>query len=369
MWSVSMKREKSNKVPSLNEELFHMAFAQASVGMAITDPKGHFVRANRAYSTLTGYSESELWSRDLCGISHPSDLLNVKQSAAKLRRGEIDSFVIQQRYVKKGGAIVWVQNTVSGIHCTGGKTVNFIALTENITEHKRAEDERSLLATIVESSEDAIIGRKLDGTIISWNVGAERIFGYRAKEAIGRLYSFLVPKERLSELEEISLTVSPIRDAQGALLGFSTVGRDIAIRKRGEAERSRLVRQLGERIKELSAMYDVAHLLQMEGKSTRTLLEEITSLLPPTWQYSEVAAARVQLGEMEFKTPNFHSSRWSQRASFTTINGRKGIVEVVYLAARPAATEGPFSAEERNLIDAVAENLKVYLDRKYLESE
>jgi signal transduction histidine kinase len=170
-------------------------------------------------------------------------------------------------------------------------------------------------------------------------------------------------------LVDISLTVSPIRDAQGFLLGFSTVGRDIATRKRGEAERSRLVRQLGERIKELTAMYDVAHLLQMEGKSTRTLLEEITSLLPPTWQYSEVAAARVQLGEMEFKTRNFRSSRWSQQASFTTINGRKGIVEVVYLAARPPAVEGPFSAEERNLIDAVAENLKVYLDRKYLESE
>jgi signal transduction histidine kinase len=107
----------------------------------------------------------------------------------------------------------------------------------------------------------------------------------------------------------------------------------------------------------------------MDGKSTRTLLEEITSLLPPTWQHSEVAAARVQVGEMEFKTRNFRSSRWSQQASFTTINGRKGIVEVVYLAARPAAAEGPFSAEERNLIDAVAENLKVYLDRKYLESE
>lgn len=81
--------------------------------------------------------------------------------------------------------------------------VNFIALTENITEHKRAEDERSLLATIVESSEDAIIGRRLDGTIISWNLGAGRIFGYKTKEAIGRLYSFLVPKERLNELEEI----------------------------------------------------------------------------------------------------------------------------------------------------------------------
>ena len=168
---------------------------------------------------------------------------------------------------------------------------------------------------------------------------------------------------------DISLTVSPIKDARGVLLGFSTVGRDITVRKHNETERSRLVRQLGERVKELTTMYDVAHLLQMEGRSTTSLLEEITSLLPPTWQHSEVAAARVQLGELEFKTPNFQPTRWRQRAEFTTADGRKGAVEVVYLAKRPVAAEGPFSAEERNLIDAVAENLKVYLDRKHLESE
>lgn len=269
-------------------------------------------------------------------------------------------------------------------------------MTENITEQNRAERERSLLATIVESSEDAIIGRKLDGTIISWNAGAERIFGYRAKEAIGRFYSFLVPADRMNELAEIrkkikrgelvehyesvrlakggklvdiSLTVSPIKDARGKLLGFSSVGRNIEARKRGEAERNRLVHQLGERVKELTTMYAVAHLLQMEEKSTRTLLEEITALLPPTWQYPEIAAARVQLGGMEFKTSNFHSSRWSQQAAFTTTDGRKGTVEVVYLAKRPPAVEGPFLTEERNLIDAVAENLKLYLDRKHLESE
>lgn len=269
-------------------------------------------------------------------------------------------------------------------------------MTEDITEQKLAERERSLLATIVESSEDAIIGRNLDGKIISWNTGAKRIFGYRPEEAIGCLYSFLVPADRMNELEEIlkklkrgervehyesvrlakggrpvdiSLTVSPIKDKRGVLLGFSTIGRDIGARKRGEAERDRLVRQLGERVKELTTMYDVAHLLQMEEKSIGTLLEEITALLPPTWQYPEIAAARVQLDGMEFKTPNFHSSRWSQQARFTTTDGRKGTVEVVYLAKRPPAVEGPFLAEERNLIDAVAENLKLYLDRKHLESE
>ncbi|MGH7989744.1 MAG: PAS domain-containing protein, partial [Limisphaerales bacterium] len=182
---------------------------------------------------------------------------------------------------------------------------------ENITKQKLAERERSLLATIVESSEDAIIGRKLDGKIISWNAGAKRIFGYADKEAIGRLYSFLVPADRVNELKailkklkrgkrvehyesvrlakcgkrvDISLTVSPIKDERGVLLGFSTIGRDIGARKRGEAERNRLVRQLGERVKELTTMYAVAHLLQMEKKSTGMLLQEIIALLPPTWQ-------------------------------------------------------------------------------------
>jgi PAS domain S-box-containing protein len=391
-----MNRKRWKKAQGHSEELFRMAFAQASVGLAITDSKGHFVWVNKAYSVLTGYSENELCVQDFSGVTHSNDLLKIKRSIAQLRGGEIGSFVIQQRYVKKAGDVIWVQNTVSAIHDADGKTTNFVALTENITEHKRAEEEQSLLATIVESSEDAIIGRKLDGTIISWNRGAERIYGYSAKEAIGRLYSFLVPTDRMKGLDEIrekikrgervehyesvrlanggksvdiSLTVSAIKDVHGALFGFSTVGRNIAIRKRGEAERGRLMRQLGERIKELTAMYDVAHLLQMEGKSTRTLLGEITSLLPATWQHPEIAAARVQLGEMEFKTLNYRSSRWSQWAEFTTADGRKGKVEVVYLAKRPLDAEGPFSIEERNLIDAVAENLKVYLDRKYLESE
>lgn len=256
--------------------------------------------------------------------------------------------------------------------------------------------ERELLAAIVEASEDAIVGRKLDGTIMSWNAGAERIFGYRAAEAIGHLYSFLVPPDRPNELEEIaekirrgervehyesvrlakngnlvdiSLTVSPIKDARDIVVGLSVVGRDITARKKSDAERGGLMRLLGERIKELTAMYRVAHVLQMEGQSTMAMLEEITALLPPAWRFPEVAAARIQLDELEFKTPNFRPSRWSQQAKFTMTEGRSGTVEVVYLAERPPNEEGPFSAEERKLIDAVAANLKAYSDRRYLGSE
>lgn len=101
MRAVFLKREKPNEVPRLNEELFRMAFAEASMGMAITDPKGYFVRVNKAYCALTGYSESELCSRDLSCITHPHDLLKVKQSTAKLRRGEIAASLFSSAISKR----------------------------------------------------------------------------------------------------------------------------------------------------------------------------------------------------------------------------------------------------------------------------
>src|ERR1041385_5481705 len=263
--------------------------------------------------------------------------------------------------------------------------------------HRRGKfDECSWLAAIVQSSSDAIISWGLDLVIESWYEGAERLYGYSAAEAIGQPISMLIPPHRAGEearmvekvrrgepvshyeterlakdgkLVDISLTVSPIKDLPGNLVGASVVGRSISDRKRSEAERSRLAHLLGERKKELAAMYGVAHLVQMEEKPTLALLEEMATLLASAWQYPEAAAARVRLGEVEFKTPNYRSSRWSQRAEFTATDGRKGVVEVVYWAEHPPAAEGPFLPEERKLINGVAEGLKAYWERKRLESE
>lgn len=267
-----------------------------------------------------------------------------------------------------------------------------------VTEPNAARnlDECSWLAAIVHSSSDAIISVTLNCVMQSWNRGAERLYGYSASEAIGQPISILIPKHRAGEearilekvrhgelvdhyetervvkdgrMVSISLTVSPIKDPRGRLVGMSVVGRDITERKRGEAERSRLSQLLGERNKELATMYGVAHLVQLEEKLTITLLEEITALLPPAWQYPEITGARVRLGEAECKTPNFRASRWRQRADFIATDGRIGVVEVVYLAKRPAAAEGPFLSEERKLINGVAEGLKAFWERKRLESE
>src|SRR6266436_7411951 len=136
-----------------------------------------------------------------------------------------------------------------------------LSVTHDITDRKRAEAELSQLASIVESSDDAIVGKTLDGKIVSWNAGAERIYGYSAIEVVGKPVSILVPDEQRDEIPEIlkrlsrderihhygtvrirkggqrinvSVTISPVKDAEGMIIGASAIARDITERKRVE---------------------------------------------------------------------------------------------------------------------------------------
>ncbi len=158
----------------------------------------------------------------------------------------------------------------------------FVALFDNITERKLAEAEKSRLAAIVESSDDAVIGKTLDGEITTWNRGAENIYGYAAEEVVGRKISVLAPNDLSDEapailkriscgeyvehydtlrrrkdgrIIQVSLTVSAIRDASGKIIGASTIARDITERKQMEEElrnsRDELELRVNERTAEL----------------------------------------------------------------------------------------------------------------------
>jgi PAS domain S-box-containing protein len=156
------------------------------------------------------------------------------------------------------GSLVPVQLSVRPLENT--PTDGFCLVITDLTEQKRAERER-LLAAIVECSEDAIIGKRLDGTIVSWNRGAERLYGYQAQEVVGRSIALLLPSDHPDELPAIlerinrgemvehyesermrkdgtrvyvSLSVSPLRDATGTIVGASAIARDITERKRAE---------------------------------------------------------------------------------------------------------------------------------------
>jgi PAS domain S-box-containing protein len=159
------------------------------------------------------------------------------------------------------GKRIWVMPYPTPLFDSEGTVVGGINMLVDITEHKLAEEAQARLAAIVDSSDDAIVGKTLEGIITSWNLGAERIFGYTATEAIGQHITLIIPEEGWAQEEEVlsrlrrgekidhfeterhakdgrrvqvSLSVSPIRDSSGRIIGAAKIARDITETKRAE---------------------------------------------------------------------------------------------------------------------------------------
>ena len=181
------------------------------------------------------------------------------------------------------GSRVTVAVHVDPIRDRNGAIAGAVNFFYDITRRKQAERTTGLLASIIDSSDDAIISKSLDGTITSWNRSAERLFGYTADEAVGRNITLIVPLDRRSEeamildrlrqgqrvdhfetirvrkdgeTRNISVTISPVMDGNGRVVGASKVARDITDRKRAEADRQRFV-TLAERCSEFIGMCDL----------------------------------------------------------------------------------------------------------------
>jgi PAS domain S-box-containing protein len=168
----------------------------------------------------------------------------------------------ETKRLSKGGQYIDVALTISPLRNTSGIVTGASQIARDISERRRTEETRIRLAAIVESSDDAIISKDLDGIITSWNSGARRLFGYEADEIVGHSVMRLIPRELHSEepmilarlragqrvdhyeskrrrkngeLIDVSLTISPIKDSNGKIVGASKIARDITERKRSEA--------------------------------------------------------------------------------------------------------------------------------------
>src|SRR5450755_2804412 len=163
--------------------------------------------------------------------------------------------------VRANGEEFQIEASISQV-LTGGRKL-FTVILRNVTERVRADEVSARFAAVVESSDDAIIGKTLDGIVTTWNSGAEKIFGYAAAEIMGQPMLMLVPPERAREEADIlqgikrgesvqhfetirvrkdarkidvSETISPIRNAAGAIVGASKICRDISERKQAEKD-------------------------------------------------------------------------------------------------------------------------------------
>jgi PAS domain S-box-containing protein len=192
----------------------------------------------------------------------------------------------------------------------------------------------------------------------------------RDKLTAGRIGAYTLEKRNIRKDGKpvwVNETVSLVRHPGGEPKYFIFVLEDITDRRQSEVERRRLVHDLQERVKELTAMYRTLEILQ-RSKPVPELLQEVVSILPDAWQYPEITAARITFDDREYLTPNYAPSVWRQMARFATYDAFDGFIEVAYLEQMPPEAEGPFLAEERNLIESLAEVLRGFLNRRKAES-
>ncbi|HEX2098466.1 MAG TPA: PAS domain S-box protein, partial [Rubrobacteraceae bacterium] len=171
--------------------------------VCILDPQGRVVSWNPGAEHIKGYREEEIlgqhfsvfYTEDDVGQGHPE-----KELRTAATEGSYEEEGVR---VRKDGSKFWAHVTIMALKDESDDLQGFAKVTLDITERRPMEEERARFAAIVESSEDAIIGKTLEGIITSWNKGAQGIYGYSVNEAVGQPISMLVPPERPNEVPKI----------------------------------------------------------------------------------------------------------------------------------------------------------------------
>jgi PAS domain S-box-containing protein len=283
---VSERRRSEAVILSREQELTDF-FENANVGLHWIGPDGIILRANRAELEMFGYSPEEYIGRHI-SVFHVDHEV-IEDILARLAVGER----LQNRPARmraKDGSIRDVLINSTALR-EGDRVVHTRCFTLDVTARRRVDEAQTLLAAVVESSDDAIITKDLRGIVTSWNAGAQRLFGYTPEEVIGQSILRIVPAERADDVTKIlaaigrgeriehfeservrkdgarvnvSLSVSPIRDASGRITGASKIARDITEQKRLERERLLALR-------ELTTLYEVSQAVSAELDPERVL--------------------------------------------------------------------------------------------------
>ena len=144
---------------------------------------------------------------------------------------------------------------------------------------------------------------------------------------------------------------------------------DITDRKQAEEALQKRTYDLGERIKKLNCLYRISDLMEYPDITLDEILQGAIDLIPPAWQYPDIACARLTIGNQEFRTDNYQDTVWKQAQDVHVNREKAGVLEVVYLEEKNEMDEGPFLQEERKLINAIAERLGRIIERNWTQLE
>jgi PAS domain S-box-containing protein len=303
-----------------NERRELLGVTLRSIGDAVitTDTQGRVTYLNDVAETLTGWAHLEAVGQPLDSvlrIINEQSREPIENPAIRaLREGVAVGLANHALLLKRDGGECPIDDSAAPIRNDDGKVSGCVLIFRDVTAQRRIEQERAsqwhtarLLAAIVESSDDAIISKSLDGTIRSWNVAAERLFGHTAEQAIGKHISLIIPDERIQEEEQIiaqlraghridhfetervrsdgqrmlvSLTISPIHDAAGAVVGASKIARDVTEQRQAEVRERQLGTEMAAANAKFQAFFEQSALLG-------AILDVDGGVLEPNWLFTE----------------------------------------------------------------------------------
>jgi len=440
-----LELRKANRLLAQQAELQRAILENAANAVISTTIEGVITLFNPEAERMLGYRAAELIGKQTPGILHLASEVTTRAAELSRELGRpvapgFEVFVAMARagqsetrewtYVRKDGWRFPVLLSVSALRDSHGSITGYLGIARDITSRKQAEIDSARIAAIVTSSDDAIVSKNLEGIVTSWNAAAERLFGYTEQEMIGTPMLKLFPPDREEEeagilariragvriehfetvrqkkggtLIDVSVAISPIKDATGRIIGASMIVRDITERKRTEAalrERAR--------ISELEAAAGVAlardiPLQEMLQECAELIVRHLDAAFARVWtldeptQMLELRASaglythldgphgRVPVGQFKIGLiaqerkphltnqvagdPRVGDQEWARREGMVSFAGYPLMVGgqpvgVLAMFARQPLTELSLSA-----LGSVAEHLAVGIERKRADLE
>jgi PAS domain S-box-containing protein len=391
------ERQKAEKELRNSEERLNILFELAPDAYYLNDLKGNFIDGNKAAEEVTGYTKNELVGKSFLKLK----LLSRSQAlkAAKLLAMNAlgkptgpDEFVLS----RKDGTQVPVEIRTYPVKIKDKTLVLGIArdITIRKKDEKTIRESQQKFAGLFSHNPEATVYLDSDFRILDVNPRFCQLFGYSAKEVEGKqINEAVAPEDMIEEAESldkdakkgyasrdtvrkrkdgslvrVSVSAAPVT-IEDKLLGYVAVYKDITNLVEANEEKDKIARKLEERNRGLGFLYRISKLVEKPNVSLEEILQASVNILPSAWQYPEITCARLGLENKECRTANFKGTRWKQQADIKVYGKTVGSLEVYYLEQRPSSYEGPFSMEERKLLDAAAERLGRIVEREDAEEK
>jgi len=384
----------TNSPPSLatNDPFRLLVDSLVDRAVLMLDPFGKIVSWNRGAESIFRYTSQDIVGSHFSCL-YPTEAATTRDPERALQAA-LQHTRLQGEYLQKrhDGTLFWAELSLTELKTPSGSHVGFALVITDISERKRVDEsvrrERDLNAHILNCLPGIFYMYDESGQFLCWNRRFETISEYSTAEMEHRrpLDFFTGDEKRLvaeriarvfrdghDEVEAHFVSRSGTRtpyyfngvraeiDGRPCLLG---VGLDLSLQQLARSENRRLMQALGERVKELTCLHQAARILQDNQLTTAEWLGRLSLLLPSGWQYCDDAAVRIRYGDLEFRSPRFSLTPWLQSETFTDTVGNRCSIEVAYLVEKPPAAEGPFLAEERSLLESLAEMLRSALNNR-----